>query len=378
MKRALMGLVVAAGVMPLAGCGDRCEEPGVACTWAGGLDPGLNGDGLSRLETRLYYPMDIEFGPDGDAWLLDWNNHRVRRIGADGLVQTVVGNFIGDGDEDMNDLTAEGAPARTVNLNHPTDLVFDAEGRMIIAAWHNHKLRVWNPDTDQVHVMCGRGPSYSGDDGPVEKAYLNLPKNLVFDRAGNLYFLDQGNQRIRRVTTDGVMETVVGTGEAGFSGDGGDPLQATLNFENRPSPAPSGALAIDADDNLYIADGLNHRIRKVDLKARTIETIAGTGEAGLAGDGGPALQAKFNHPRDMEIGPDGRLYVADTSNHVVRAIDLTSGVVTRVAGTGTSGEGNEDLAINVALNQPYGLGFDKDGVLFIADAFNDRIVRVAP
>lgn len=378
MKRGHFLLAATALLFVGVGCGDRCEEPGVACTWAGGLDPGLNGDGLDRLETRLYYPMDIEFGPTGEAWILDWNNHRIRKVAKDDTIHTAVGDFIGDGDPDQLDLTEEGAPGLDVNLNHPTDIRFDAQGRMIIAAWHNHKIRVWDPDTGNVHVMCGRGAFYGGDGGPVEKAMLNLPKSIRFDAAGNMYFIDQGNQRVRRVSTDGIIDTVVGTGEQGFSGDGGAPLAATLNFENKPTQSPSGALAIDAKGRLYIADGLSHRIRRVDLEANVIETIAGTGEPGLSGDGGPALEAKFRHPRDLEFGPDGRLYVADTSNHVVRAIDLETGIVTRVAGTGTAGEGNDDLATAVALNQPFGLGFDDEGVLYIADAYNDRIVRIAP
>jgi sugar lactone lactonase YvrE len=191
--------------------------------------------------------------------------------------------------------------------------------------------------------------------------------------------LDQRNFRIRRIAggTDPAIETVVGAGTAGFSGDDGDPLAAELRFEAGPNPEPSGAIALADDGTLYIADSLNHRIRKVDFAGGVITTIAGTGEAGFSGDGGAALDAQLDNPRDLELGPDGRLYVVDTENHRVRAIDLATGTIETVAGAGDLGTAADGmLAGEVQLARPFGIAFDADGALYIADTFNSRIVKV--
>lgn len=373
--RRVLGLLACAGA--LAGCGGCPDESGVACVFAGTGALGLGEDGRPARETSLYWAMDMEFAPDGTPYLLDWNNHLVRRINADGTVETIMGNFVGDGPPDQSDLTLPGAPGLDVRLNHPTDLQFDDEGNLILVAWHNHKLRVWDPDTGLVHVMCGRGAGFDGDGGPVGAALFNQPKHLVRMADGSMYLLDQRNHRIRYVAADGTVSTVVGTGMPGFAGDGGSPLEAQLRFEAGGNPEPSGGIAVDAEGILYIADGLNHRIRRVDLAADTIETVVGTGDAGFSGDGGPGTSAQVNHVRDMEIGPDGRLYFADTENHRVRAWDPTTGVVETVVGTGEADMGVEGVpAAEIALSRPMGVAFGPDGALYVADTFNSRFLRI--
>lgn len=355
------------------------DQPGIACTWAGTGAVGLNGDGKHRLDTMLYWPEDLAFGPDGTPWILDWNNHLIRKVRSDGTVETVVGSFVGDGPPDQSDLTEPGAPGLTVSLNHPTDIVFLPNGQLLFAAWHNHKIRKVDPVSGNVIVLCGRDGGYAGDGGPASEARFNQPKAIALDDSGALYILDQKNFRIRRIDggSSPNIETVVGTGEKGFSGDGGPPLEAQLEFEAGGNPEPSGALAVGPDGTLYIADALNHRIRKVDAARKTIETIAGTGEPGFSGDGGPATQAKIANVKDLEIGPDGRLYLADTDNHRVRAIDLATGVIQTVAGTGETGPGeNGKPPLETPFNRPFGIAFDAAGALYIADTFNSRIVRV--
>lgn len=354
-----------------------CEsQPGVACIWAGHGPPGFDGDGKELRASRLYNPIDLSFAPDGTPWVLDWNNHKIRRV-VNGRFETVVGDFLGDGDPDMLDLTAEGAPGLTVRLNHPTDLQFRSDGTLVVAAWHNHKLREVNPRTGIVHVACGLGPGFAGDGKQVGDARFNQPKSIELADDGTLYILDQRNQRLRRIGADGAVSTIAGTGTQGFNGDDKPLIETQFNFETGGNPQPSGALALDGQGRLYVADSLNHRIRRIDLAAGTITTIAGTGEAGGTGDGGPATAAQLHNPRDLEFGPDGKLYVADTENHVVRAIDLTSGVIERVAGTGTAGRGDEGKpAREVALTRPFGIAFDADGALYVADSFNDRILRI--
>jgi sugar lactone lactonase YvrE len=212
-------------------------------------------------------------------------------------------------------------------------------------------------------------------------ALFSQPKAIAIDETGAMYVLDQRNFRVRKISADTAptIATVVGDGTSGFSGDGGDPLEAQLAFETGGNPEPSGALALGPDGALYISDGLNQRIRRVDFDKGEITTIAGTGEAGFSGDGGDARQAQLNGVRDLEFGPDGRLYLADSDNHRIRAIDLESGVIETVLGTGAAGDNGEGHPpLETELDRPFGIAFDQAGVLFVADTFNSRILKVMP
>jgi DNA-binding beta-propeller fold protein YncE len=217
---------------------------------------------------------------------------------------------------------------------------------------------------------------------PALGALMNQPKSVVISKTtGAIYLVDTRNYRIRRIGTDGVIDTVVGGGTApGFGGDGGPPLQAQLQFQKvSDNPEPGGGLAIDDQDRLYIVDTENQRIRRVDFAANVIETVAGNGTAGFSGDGGPATEASLDYPRDVALGPDGKLYIADTDNHRVRAVDLASGVINTVVGDGMArfgGDGGDPLA--ASLQRPWGITFDADGNLYIADTFNNRIRKVMP
>lgn len=372
-----------------AGCGDNLEVPecseasGTACTWVG--KPGVfgfNGDGLHRLETELYWTMDMLFAPDGTPWFIDWNNHLVRKVKPDQTVETVVGwidpIFPGDGLPGNAERSATGVPGLEVQLNHPTDLAPGDDGKILMMAWHNHKLREIDPATGNVRIVLGGGAGFTGDGMDATRALLRQPKALERDAAGNLYILDQANLRVRKIDkATGVITTIAGDGTAGFAGDGGLATAAKLAFETGSNPEPSGGLAV-GPNTLYIADTLNHRIRTVDLTTGMIETIAGTGEGGLSGDGGDAKAAQLRHPRDLELGPDGDLYIADVDNHVVRAIDLTTGVIRTVAGTGALGlDELEDVpATQMTFARPFGIEFDPAGHLYVSDSINSRIVKV--
>jgi DNA-binding beta-propeller fold protein YncE len=385
-RSATLAGVLLAALIAAPGCSSEPEgpkvcadAPGVACVWAGTGELALNGDGLNRLKTSFYWPEDIEFAPDGRAWVLDWNNHRVRVLQKDDTFKTMVGDFVGDGPGDLGDLRPPGAPGDTVNLNHPTDLQFEPDGKLFIASWHNHKIRRLDPETGLVTVMCGRGAGFAGDGGPASSALFNQPKAIARDKDGSMYVLDQRSFRIRKISpgADPTISTVVGNGTKGFAGDDGPPAQAQLNFEAGGNPEPSGAIAVDANGVLYISDGLNHRIRKVDFAANVITTIAGNGTPGYAGDGGPAKDAQINNVRDLEIGPDGRLYLADSENHRIRVIDLATGTIETVVGTGVAGNnGDGHPAKETQIYRPFGIGFDAAGNLFVADTFNSRVLKV--
>lgn len=376
------------GLLAAGGCGGdkQCNVSGHACTWLG--EPGqlgFNGDGHDRLDTLLYWTMDTLFAKDGTVWFLDWNNHIVRKVGLDGKVVTVVGwnDPVFPGDGDQADPTAEysaaGAPGTDVQLNHPTDLYQMPDGTIILMAWHNHKIRKIDPATGHVWIVGGGGSGFAGDGGPVSMALFKQPSRLAVDEQQNIYLVDQQNQRIRKIDAQTqIITTIVGNGTQGYGGDGGPALQAELNFKIGDNPEPSGGIAYK-DGKLYIADTENNRIRRVDLASGMIDTLAGTGQAGFSGDGGPATQAMVNHPRDLEFGPEGDLYIADTDNARVRAINLANGQIRTVAGTGELGLDPSDdrLATQTKLNRPFGIDFDPQGNLYISDTLNSRILRVA-
>jgi len=366
--------------------GPDCDESGRACTWLGlPGSSGFNGDGKDRLETKMYWSMDMTFAADGTPWLIDWNNHMVRRVLPDQTVETVLGwtdpPLPGDGG--AGETMPGGALGTEVQMNHPTDLAIDADGTVLVMAWHNHKLRRIDPVTKRVTIECGAGAGYRGDGGDAKTALFRQPKALTLGPNGERYIIDQQNWRIRMIDTAGIINTIAGTGVQGDNsaqGDGGPALAANLSLEAGDNPEPSGGLALDGS-LLYFADTLANRIRVIDLSSDppSIDTFAGTGETGLTGDGGPALDATLYHPRDLEIGPDGDLYVADTDNSVIRAISKADGTIRTVAGTGELGLNEEEglLARETILRRPFGIEFDGEGNLYISDTINSRIVRVA-
>ncbi len=358
-----------------------CDGPGVACTWAGLKgENGFNGDGHHRLDTKLSQVQDLLFLDDGTAWLTDFNNFLIRRVLPDETVESVVGSTapIFPGDGPLAGIPPGGAAGSEWQLNHPTNLLLDEDGTVLVVAWHNHKLLEIDPDTGWVTVLSGSGAGFAGDGYPaVQGALFKQPNDAVLGGDGSIYIVDQQNQRIRRIDPDGILSTIAGTGTAGFSGDGGPALEAEFWWEYGSNPNPSGGITM-AGDVLYVADTANNRIRTVDLATGLVDTLAGNGEAAYAGDGGPARDASLRGPRDLEIGPDGDLYIADTDNGVVRAVDLESGTIRTVVGTGELGLDDVEAlpATETMLRRPMGVAFGPDGHLYVMDTLNDRIVRV--
>jgi sugar lactone lactonase YvrE len=398
-KRRWIARVLGGAGIVLAGADlGACEETscpeasGIACRFIGTEVEGRGPDGLPPRETEIYWAMDLEFAPDGRIYFIDWNNHLVRRINSDGRSESVIGGDLpGDGPQVGDDFTAPGVPGTEVLLNHPTDIQFDDEGRLLLMAWHNHKIRVFDPRTGLAYVLCGREPGYAGD-GSNDLSAVRFNQPSRFERAadGTLYVLDQRNFLIRRIGPDGMVSTFAGTPPPagarpmpGFAGDGGPATLARFRFEAGPNPEPSGGLALDEEhDALYVADALNYRIRRIDLVSGIIETVVGNGENAEMtpddiGDGGPGRSARLGHVRELELGPDGRLYWADTEIHRIRAWDPVADVVTTVAGTGRMGRGAEGRrATEVDLNRPMGIAFGPDGALYVADTANNRFLRI--
>ena len=392
-KLAGVTFLALAGGACSGGDDSMCEAPGNACMWAGIGERGFNIENpiAKRLDSKLYFPEDVTFGPDGRGYIVDWNNHRIRRVEADDSLRVVVGtDYEGDGPPEMEDrlplCNPSGAPATTVALNHMTDVEFGPDGKMYIAAWHNNKIRVYDPATDRLTSLAGNGYGYAGDGDVACHALFNQPKALAIAPDGTIYTIDQRNVRIRVVAPGGGrITTIAGDGVIGDRGDGGLAADAQFGFEIGTTPRPAGGLVLDGR-LLYVADSLNNRIRRINLDTGIIDCIAGqSSKAGYSGDGGSALAATFNFPSDIELGPDGKLYVADRGNHAIRAIDLAAGTVDTVMGDGTmcdtaragSNCADSGPARALRLNEPYGIGFDAAGALYVADTHNNRVLKVA-
>ena len=275
-------------------------------------------------------------------------------------------------------LAAPGAARAQTSLalQLPSSLAYDAQGNLYFAERAAHTVRKLAAD-GTLTVVAGTGTQgFAGDNGPATAAELDSPQGLALDSDGNLYIADTNNHRIRRVAAGtGVITTVAGMGQAGFSGDNGPATTARLN-------GPT-ALATDASGNLLVADTRNHRIRRVAVATGTITTLAGNGAQGFAGDGGPAAQAEIDSPAGLALDAGGNVYLADTRNQRVRRVDAAVGTISTVAGFPASrpglpvaaGDGGPANAATLAL--PRGLAVDGAGNLFIADSANQRIRRVA-
>ncbi len=355
---------------------------GTVCTVIGTGESGQSGDGLPGTASRTYLPLDVTVGPDGQrAYFLDWNNHIIREYGTDGRVRTIAGT--GELQDGEDPPVPPGAPripgpALRHRLNHPTHMVFDPQGRLVIAAWHNSMIkRVTNVGMadSMIEDLCGTGGrNFAGDGGPALNAVLDLPVSVALSPSGDVFISDQANQRIRRVDGMGVITTIAGNGMRGYAGDNGPALMAQINGPVGQAAPPASRIELDAQGNLYLADTGNNVIRKINTTTGVITTFAGTGTAGLAGDGGPATMATLNGPTDIDVAPDGTVYIADTQNSCVRAVGADGNIRTVVGRCGTRGFAGDGLPVAMALlDRPYGIEVDTQGRLWIADTHNQRI-----
>lgn len=324
-------------------------------TIAGGGTSGL-GDGGPATAAQLNSPTMIAVDVAGNVFIADRGNSRIRKIDPGGTITTVAGGGAG----------GDGGPATNALLRQPTGVTFDASGNLYIAEGSGaHTIRKVNT-AGYISTIAGSGTSgFSGDGGAATLAKLNLPTGIAVDPAGNVFIADWGNNRIRKVNPMGIISTIAGGGTV--LGDGGPATLARLNNPYSVSPDISG--------NLFISDEFNHRLRRIDLGG-IITTVAGTGVPGGSGDGGPAILAEFNLP-DGIVADAGRLYIADYSNNRIRRVDLSTGIVTTVAGTGTAGfSGDFGPAVSAELDGPAGVVLDIAGNVYIADYTNNRIRKI--
>uniref|UniRef100_UPI001FE0E2EF NHL repeat-containing protein n=1 Tax=Spirosoma luteum TaxID=431553 RepID=UPI001FE0E2EF len=292
----------------------------------------------------------------------DYNNQRIRKVNTSGVISTVAGTGI-------SGFSGDGGAATAASLSGPSGLAFDASGNFYIADGGNQRIRKVST-AGIISTVAGTGISgFSGDGGAATSASLYGPADMAYDASGNLYIADIGNRRVRKVNTSGIISTVAGNGFVGFSGDGGAATAAGLYF-------PTG-VAYDASGNLYIADANNNRIRKVSPSG-IISTVAGSGGSGFfLGDGGPATAASLVSPTSVAVDASGNLYIAELNNARIRKVS-TSGIISTVAGNGSQGfSGDGGPATAASLVSPTSVAVDASGNLYIADFDNHRIRKVS-
>ncbi|MBI4464990.1 MAG: hypothetical protein HY647_09825, partial [Acidobacteria bacterium] len=347
----------------LAAISIPARAQGTITTIAGTGNGTFSGDGGPATQAALWFPNAVVRDTSGNLYIADTNNHRIRKISTSSVITTVAGGGpVSPGD---------GLPATLASLS-AWGVAVDRNGNLYIADFDNARIRFVN-SSGVILTLAGTGTSgFSGDGGLATSAKLNGPVAVTVDSSGNVYIADLWNCRIRKVDSTGIITTIAGNGTCGYSGDNGPATSASFNY-------PRG-LALDGAGNLYIsesdADGNYSRVRKVDPTG-IITTIAGNGSFGFHGDGGPAVQATLYFARGLAMDGSGNLYIADYRNQRIRRVD-TKGIITTVAGNGTSGfSGDGGLATNATLNFPTAVTVDTSGNLYIADSFNNRIRKVA-
>jgi uncharacterized protein (TIGR03437 family) len=398
------GVAFSGGNLYIADSGNhliRIVTPdGNISSFAGVGYPGFAGDTGLALLGNLYAPQDVAVDSKGVVYIADTGNARIRAVGTDGNINTVAGNgglgFAGDG-----------AAATGAALSQPYSLVVDSQGDIFIADLGNLRIRKVDTKGN-INTIAGTGfPGFSGDGSGATKATLTLPSGVAIDGSGNVYVADQWNLRIRKISS-GNIATVAGNGGFSYSGDGGAATRAQLNGPQGVALDPAGnlyiadsrngvvrkittdhniatvpgtslilprGLAADSAGNIYVSDALDNRVKRIGTDGSVV-TVAGNGTAGFGGDGGPAAGAQLSGPAGLAVDRAGNLYIADFANNRIREV-TTDGSIHTIAGTGTqtySGDGA--AAVLAGLNGPLGVAVDSAGNLYIADTNNHAIRKV--
>lgn len=327
-------------------------------TSAGTGDSDSSGDLVPAVEASLYFPQGLASGPDGSLYLAEAGGDRVRRIAPDGTITTMAGTGA-DG------FAGDGGSATDAKLNNPVGLDVGPDG-VYVVDYRNSRIRRIGRD-GLIDTVAGSGSYGPARDGiSATKVRLESPWDVAIGPDGAIYIAEGGANRVRRVAPDGIIDTVAGTGDAGFSGDGGPAVQADLE-----SP---GSLAFAPDGALYIGTG--SRVRRIDSDG-TIRTIAGTGEYGFSGDGGPATDATLTYPSGIDVAPDGTVYISDQYNQRIRKV-TPDGTINTIAGNGGWGfDGDGGLAIEATLDQGQDVAIGPGGDVHIT-GWGNRVRRIEP
>jgi len=332
----------------------------------------FSGDGGSATRANLSLPTSVAVSKDGSLYVADASNARIRKVSAAGVITTFAGSGVPGS-------SGDGGPAIAASMV-PFGVAIDAAGNVYFTDSFANNLRKVSP-AGVINLVAGNGESdYSGDNGPAIAAALNFPTGVAVDDAANIYIADSGNNRIRKVSTDGIITTIAGNGKTDYAGDNGPATAAALNY-------PSG-VAIDRVGSIYVADSSNNRIRHVS-PAGVITTFAGNGSVGYSGDGLRATDFALDYPTGVAIDGQGNLYIADSGNYRIRKVSPTGSIATLAGigngvsfGYGYSGDGGP--ATSAELNFccfpsgifAGGVALDANGNVYIADTVNNRIREV--
>lgn len=305
-------------------------------------------------------PYGLVRGPDGALWFCEHNGHRIRRLTPDGKLHLVAGTG-------SKGYTGDGGPATQATLNLPHELRFGPDGALYIADTGNNVVRRIDPATGTITTFAGSAKrGYEGDGGPANAATFKGPHSIQFSPDGRLYICDVGNHVIRRVDMKtGIITTVAGTGKPGPTPDK-SPVAGTP-FNNPRS------LDFDQQGGLWVVTREGNQVFRIDLKAGVIHLVAGNGQAGFTGNGGPAREATLSGPKGIALDAAGNAWLADTESHSIRRIDAATGRLDVIAGTGTKGDGPTGPASACAMNRPHGVFVDTDGTVLVGDSEANRI-----
>ena len=352
--------------------GPQPTAAGTITTIAGTGEYGYGGDGGPAVDAQLSRPWGVAVDGEGNLYIADSSDHRIRKVDSSGFITTIAGTG-------ASKFGGDGGPAVDAQLSSPTGMTVDDEGNLYIADYNNRRIRKVDSSGVITTIAGSWFPGrncFGGDGGPATQAGLCYPYDVAVDGAGNVYIADRLSHRIRKVDTSGIISTIAGSRYyGGYGGDGGPATQARLND-------PAG-VTVDIAGNIYIADTVNRRIRKVDTSG-IITTIAGSGQSVYyfrdAGDGGPATDAAISHPYNVTVDGAGNLYITDSSHRRIRKVD-SSGTINTIAGGGQRGVvGDGGPATDAYLNRPRGLALDSVGNLYIAeeDGHRVRVVNTKP
>src|SRR5271157_1343513 len=341
----------------------RKVSQGVISSVVGNVTISPNGDNGPATAATLALSPSVSVDASGNIFIADAGSHTVRKI-TDGVITTVAGNG-------TQGYSGDSGPAVNAELNGPVSVTVDAAGNLYVADTGNQRVRKISNGT--ITTVAGNGTQgYSGDNGPAVNAQLKLPLGVAVDSAGTLYISDTGNQAVRKVV-NGVISAVAGVGYSGDGGDNGPAIKAQLN-------GPAG-LAVDAAGNLYIADSTNSRIRKI--SNGVITSVAGVpccssnSPRGYNGDNIPATSAELNYPVGVAVDARGNLFIADGLNQRIRKV--SNGLISTIAGNGTGGYGGDGgPATSAELAYPTAVAVDVNGNIYIADTGNRRIRAIGP
>ena len=345
----------------LIACAFTTAPAATVTTFAGNGIKGYSGDGGPATAAQINNVFGVARGPDGMFYFCDMANHRVRRIDANGNVETYAGSaksgYLGDG-----------KPANEAAVGMPYELAWDRAGNLFIVDVATACVRRVDARTREITTIAGTGKQgFSGDGGPATEAQFNEPHSIAFDGNGDLYVCDIANHRVRKIDMrTGLISTWCGSGEKKTAPDGSPITGSAVNGPRALAFAPNGTC--------YLALREGNVVLLLDPKTNTLRRVAGTGKNGFTGNGGPALEATLSGPKCVSLDLEGNVYLADTESHSIRYIDVKKGTLEVLVGDGTKGDGPDGGdPLKCQLARPHGVFVDKDGAVFIGDSENHKV-----